>query len=77
MNKLQLKRNFIMKNNRSLGKQHGFFSLGIALGLTLIFGGTAVVINNHHTKESSLAKQDTETVENTKEQVAIVEPSVD
>ena len=66
-----------MKNNRSLGKQHGFFSLGIALGVLLIFGGTTVAIDNYYTEESSLAKQDTQIVENAKEQVAIVAPSVD
>lgn len=66
-----------MKNNCSLGKQHGFFSLGVALGVLLFFGGTTAVIENYHTEESSVAKQGTESVENAKEQVAIVAPSVD
>ena len=66
-----------MKNNhRSLGKQHGFFDLGIGLGLMLIFGSTAVVIDNQHTEQSSLAKQGTEKIENVNEQVAVVKSSV-
>ena len=63
----------IMKNTRTHQKQHGFFDLGLGLALTLIFGGTATVIDREHTAETSLAKPDTEIVEQIDEQVAVVE----
>lgn len=62
-----------MKISRTSKKQHGFFDLGLGLALTLLFGGTATVIDREHAEQSSLAKQDTEIVENVDEQIAIVE----
>ena len=66
-----------MKNIRAHQKQHGFFDLGLGLALTLIFGGTATVIDKDHTAESSLAKQDTEIVEQVEKQVAVVEQTIE
>ena len=71
-----------MKNRRTHQKQHGFFDLGLGLALTLIFGGTATVIDAEHKGETSLAKQDTEIVEHVgeqlvDEQLAIVELSIE
>lgn len=66
-----------MKNRRTQQKQHGFFDLGLGLALTLIFGGTATVIDAEHTAETSLAKQDTEIVEQVDEQLAIVELTIE
>ena len=67
----------IMKNRHTHQKQHGFFDLGLGLALTLIFGGTATVIDAEHTGETRLAKQDTEIVEHADEQLAIVELSIE
>lgn len=61
-----------MKNTRTIQKQHGFFDLGLGLALTLIFGGTATVIDSEHKAETSLAKQETQIVEQVDKQVAIV-----
>jgi len=66
-----------MKNRRTLKKQHGFFDFGIGIALSLIFGGTAAALDSQHAEKSSLAKQETEIVQNVDEQVAIVDPSVE
>ena len=66
-----------MKKTRTLQKQHGFFDLGLGLALTLLFGGTATMIDREHAEQSSLAKQETEIVENVDEQLAIVELTIE
>ena len=48
---------------QSLVKQAGFFDLGLGLGLMLVFGGTAAVVDNDRSEASSLANQESEIVE--------------
>ena len=45
-----------MKTTQSYRKQRGFFDLGLSLGLMLVFGGTAAVVDKD--AESTVAKQD-------------------
>ena len=52
-----------MKHKRTLVKQGGFFDFGLGLGLMLVFGGTAVVVDKDRSEHSSLAKQETEIVQ--------------
>lgn len=66
-----------MKYTRTHQKQHGFFDLGLGLALTLIFGGTATVIDAEHTGETSLAKPDTEIVEHVDDEIAVVELTIE
>lgn len=49
-----------MKTVRQYGKQKGFFDLGLSLGLMLVFGGTAAVIDSKESGQNHLAKPDTE-----------------
>ena len=65
-----------MKNIRTHQKQHGFFDLGLGLALTLIFGGTAAVVDAEHSGETKLAKQDTEIVNYVDDQFAIVDLTI-
>ena len=53
-----------MKNNRTIQKQRGFFDLGIGIALTILFGGTAAVINVAHAEKDNLAKPEAEIVQN-------------
>lgn len=49
-----------MKINCKHSKQKGFFDLGLSLGLMLVFGGTAAVVESKESEQSQLAKPDTE-----------------
>jgi len=66
-----------MKNRRILKKQHGFFDFGLGLALSLIFGGTAVVVESQHNEETALAKQETQIVQPVEEKLAIVDRTVE
>lgn len=52
-----------MKTNSTLRKQRGFFDFGLSLGLMLVFGGSAAVIDKGHEQQSELAKPTTEIVD--------------
>ena len=49
-----------MKTNNTCRKQGGFFDLGLGLGLVLVFGGTAAVIDKNTEQQEQLAKPTTE-----------------
>ncbi|WP_455375233.1 hypothetical protein [Kaarinaea lacus] len=49
-----------MKTNSIHRKQSGFFDLGLSLGLILVFGSTAAVIDKDHEQQDNLAKPATE-----------------
>ena len=49
-----------MKTNSIHRKQRGFFDLGLSLGLILVFGSTAAVIDKDHEQQDNLAKPATE-----------------
>ena len=46
-----------MKQAKLLNKQSGFFSLGIGLGLMIVFGGTSAVINSTNQSQQTEARQ--------------------
>lgn len=53
-------REFIMATNRLESKQRGFFDLGLGLVLSVIFGGTAAVVDSKEAEQNQLAKPATE-----------------
>ena len=61
-----------MKNSHIPSKQCGFFDLGLGLGLMLVFGGTAVVLDKDNEQQDNLAKQEIEIVEQAEENIIIV-----
>lgn len=46
----------VMQTFTSKSKQHGFFDLGIGLGLLLVFGGTAAVVTPDETQTPAVAE---------------------
>ena len=52
-----------MKTNSSHRKQSGFFDLGLSLGLMLVFGSTAAVIDKDQEQQDNIAKPATEIVD--------------
>jgi hypothetical protein len=52
-----------MKNNNAFRKQRGFFDLGLGLGLMLVFGGTAAVIDENKDLQQQFVKPATERVD--------------
>lgn len=50
-----------MKHTTTKRKQSGFFSLGLALGVIIFFGGTAIVVSSNTENQSALVNQDYKT----------------
>jgi len=48
-----------MKHTTMKRKQSGFFSLGLALGVIFLFGGTALVVSSNTGNQSGLVSQST------------------
>ena len=51
-----------MNTNAIPHKQRGFFNLGLSLGLMLVFGSTAAVIDKDHEQQDNFAKPSSEIV---------------
>ena len=58
-----------MKHTTTKRKQSGFFSLGLALGVIFLFGGTAIVVSTNTENHSGLVNHDSKTESQTTQAV--------
>ena len=58
-----------MKQTTTKRNQSGFFSLGLALGVIFLFGGTAIVVSSNTENQSELVNQDSKTKSETTQDV--------